>query len=290
MFQLTQLYLTNNHNLTWVEWIDSERFLCADAGGSIQLHNFDLARLTKKVREGKYEDKEEAKRTFDSHTFGVYQVKMKPESTEIFASCSVDSDVKIWNLKDKKEPLLHNLDEHLGYVTTIEWIPGTDKLISSSFDYTLKIWDTRKGDLLHSLEKHKDAVTKFSLSSDLNYLVSSGQDGDMHFWDAKDGTHITSYEGAGRIMNALWNFQSDKVVVTTYKVVTILEASFDSDVRNNRKTETLQEYSKMIAQEDKKKEEKVEPITVEQTESHDNSEKHEKRRHKKKKHREKKDK
>jgi len=290
MQELTQLYMTNNHNLTWVEWIDSERFLCADASGTIQLHNFDLARLNKKVREGRYEDKEEAKRTFNSHTFGVYQVKMKPESTEIFASCSVDSDVKVWNLKNKKDPLVHNLDEHLGYVTTIEWIPGTDKLISSSFDYSLKIWDTRKGELLHSLEKHKDAVTKFSLSSDLNYLVSSGQDGDIHFWDAKDGTHITSYEGAGRIMNALWNCLSDKVVVTTYKVVTVLEASFDLSVRNQRKAETLQQYSKLIAMEEPVKVELEETKESEPRDKEDADEKHEKKKHKKRKHRDKKEK
>ena len=215
---------------------------------------------------------------------------MKPDSTEIFASCSVDSDVKVWNLKNKKDPVLHNLDEHLGYVTTIEWIPGTDKLISSSFDYSIKIWDTRKGELLHSLEKHKDAVTKFSLSSDLNYLVSSGQDGDIHFWDAKDGSHITSYEGAGRIMNALWNFEADKVVVTTYKVVTVLEASFDSEVRNQRKSKTLQEYSKLIAQEDNHEVEKEEVKESEPRESQDSSEKHEKKRHKKKKHKDKKEK
>jgi len=287
--ELTQLYMTNNHNLTWVEWIDNERFLCADAGGSIQQHNFDLARLNKKVKEGRYEDKEEAKRTFNSHTFGVYQVKMQPDSTEIFASCSVDSDVKIWNLKNKKDPLVHNLDEHLGYVTTIEWIPGTDKLISSSFDYSLKIWDTRKGELLHSLEKHKDAVTKFSLSSDCNYLVSSGQDGDIHFWDARDGAHITSYEGAGRIMNALWNSRADKVVVTTYKVVTVLEASFDHSVRNQRKSDTLQQYSKLIAQEEPKKAEPEEKNESEPNEKEETGEKREKKKHKKRKHREKKE-
>ena len=289
MFQLTQLYMTNNHNLTWVEWIDNEKFLCADAGGSIQLHHFDLARLNKKVKEGRYQDKEEARRTFNSHSFGVYQVKMKPASSEIFASCSVDSDVKVWNLKNKKDPLMHNLDEHLGYVTTIEWIPGTDKLISSSFDYSLKIWDTNKGELLHSLEKHKDAVTKFSLSNDQNYLVSSGQDGDIHFWDAKDGTHITSYEGAGRIMNALWNCKSDKVVVTTYKVVTVLEATFDLSVRNKRKSDTLEQYSRLIAQEDpiveKVDNQKEEEKNVEDT----SSEKHEKKKRRKKKHKDKKE-
>ena len=68
---------------------------------------------------------------------------MKPLSDRIFASCSVDSDIKVimrnkkgflqvlrlgvlqvWDLGNKKAPLLHTLDEHLGYVTCIEWIPG----------------------------------------------------------------------------------------------------------------------------------------------------------------------
>ena len=62
-FQLTQLYLTNNSPLTWVEWLDADLFLSADSGGDIQLHHFDLARLSKKITAGKYEDKEEARRS-----------------------------------------------------------------------------------------------------------------------------------------------------------------------------------------------------------------------------------
>jgi hypothetical protein len=68
--------------------------------------------------------------------FGVYMVRMQPLSDRIFASCSVDSDIKVggrqeervprqvWDLASRKEPLLHTLDDHLGYVTCIEWIPG----------------------------------------------------------------------------------------------------------------------------------------------------------------------
>ena len=114
-------------------------------------------------------------------------MRVKPGSTEMFASCSVDSNVIIWNVSNNKEPLTHKLSDHLSYVTSIEWIPGSDKLISASFDHSIKIWDTRHGSLLHSLEKHKDAVTRISLSRDNNYLVSSGQDGDVNFWDAKVG-------------------------------------------------------------------------------------------------------
>jgi len=233
--EFTQIYTTNDKALTWVEWVDKERFLCSDASGSIQLHHFDFTKLTRKITEGKYEDKEEPHRSFDGHAFGVYMVRVKPLSDRIFASCSVDSDIKIWDLGNKKAPLLHTLDEHLGYVTCIEWIPGADKLISSSFDYSLKIWDTNEGVLLHSLEKHADAVTKFSLSRDLDYIVSAGNDGDINFWDARDGEWVQSYEGAGRIMGALWNSQADKVVVTTYKVVTVLETNHNYEAKEARK-------------------------------------------------------
>ena len=188
LFQLTQLYLTHDLALTWVEWLDADLFLSADSGGDIQLHHFDLARLSKKITAGKYEDKEEARRSFPGHApFGVYQVRAKPGSTEIFASCSVDSTVRVWSAANKKEPLLHTLEGHVGYVTCIQWVPDTDKIISASFDYSLKIWDSEAGRCLYSLERHKDPVSSFSLSADKNYLVSSGQDGDLHFWDAKVG-------------------------------------------------------------------------------------------------------
>ena len=44
MLQLTQLYMTHSHNLTWVEWLDADTFVSADTGGHIHTHTFDLAR------------------------------------------------------------------------------------------------------------------------------------------------------------------------------------------------------------------------------------------------------
>ena len=77
LLQLTQLYMTHSHNLTWVEWLDADSFVSADTGGHIHTHTFDLAKLTKKISRGKYEDKEEPRRTFSIHApFGVYQVSI----------------------------------------------------------------------------------------------------------------------------------------------------------------------------------------------------------------------
>ena len=72
-----------------MEWVGRTSFLAADTRGGIQLHTWDLAQLTQQVRQsvhhftqlvppqvrnGDYEDKEQPNRTFNSHTFGVYQV------------------------------------------------------------------------------------------------------------------------------------------------------------------------------------------------------------------------
>ena len=44
----------------------------------------------------------------------------------------------------------HSINYLFGITAKI--ILGSDKLISSSFDYSLKIWDTSRGELLHRLE------------------------------------------------------------------------------------------------------------------------------------------
>ena len=67
--------MTHSSPLTWVEWLDAEMFLTSDSGGSVHLHKWDLGKLTKKIHQGTYEDKEEPRRKFDDHApFGVYQV------------------------------------------------------------------------------------------------------------------------------------------------------------------------------------------------------------------------
>ena len=48
------------------------------------------------------------------------QVKMKPGSSTIFASCSVDCTVKIWDMKLKDDPLVHSLEVSLQFTRVIQ--------------------------------------------------------------------------------------------------------------------------------------------------------------------------
>ena len=71
----------------------------------------------------------------------MYKVKCHPSRSKLFASCSIDTTVKVWNI-DESSPI-HTLEGHFGYVIDLKWIENSDLVVSASFDGTLKIWNTK---------------------------------------------------------------------------------------------------------------------------------------------------
>ena len=80
-----------------------------------------------------------------------------------------------------------------------------------------------------------------------------------------------------------WNSASDKVVITTYKVATVLEVNIDTDVRSKRKEKDLKALSELLTKEEKPNKVQEPGEDVKADRKHDNA-KHDKK-HKKKKHR-----
>lgn len=84
-------------------------------------------------------------------------------------------------------------------------------------------------------------------------------------------------------MLSQWNSASDKVVITTYKVATVLEVNIDTDVRSKRKEKDLKALSELLTKEEKPNKVQEPGGDVKADRKHDNA-KHDKK-HKKKKHR-----
>lgn len=62
-------------------------------------------------------------------------------SSERLASCSDDATIKLWyNNPSKKFKMINSLHGHINHVTSI--IEVNEKLISSSLDYNIKLWNT----------------------------------------------------------------------------------------------------------------------------------------------------
>lgn len=78
--------------------------------------------------------KRELQRTFDGHTHFVMQLVFSPKDPNVFASCSLDSTIRLWST-NKSTPNL-TLDGHSKGVNCIDFYHGADKpyLISGSDD------------------------------------------------------------------------------------------------------------------------------------------------------------
>ena len=98
-----------------------------------------------------------------------------------------------------------------------------DRLISSSFDGTVRIWNTKTGECVFTLDEHRDRVNKISVSpKDENIFTTAGNDGVVHFWKMTSGQLILSHEGPGRMLNVSFDSNGDKLAATSYSSVNII--------------------------------------------------------------------
>jgi WD40 repeat protein len=72
-------------------------------------------------------------------------------------------------------------------VTGCTYSPDGRRVVSSSWDGTLRVWDPESGAALASLAGHTDAVTGCAHSPDGHRIVSASDDRTVKVWDAEPG-------------------------------------------------------------------------------------------------------
>ncbi|KAL5516010.1 hypothetical protein EMCRGX_G001266 [Ephydatia muelleri] len=156
-------------------------------------------------------------RTFEGHTQGISCVQF--DETRIVTG-SWDKTIKVWNRRTNTAWAALTLSGHSGTVQCLHlhknrlvWDLSTDKVgwvgaacratmvghlhtvrclqadddrvISGSYDHTLKIWDIRSGHCNATLRGHTDAV--LCLQFDGQRVVSGSKDTFIKVWDLPDG-------------------------------------------------------------------------------------------------------
>ena len=82
---------------------------------------------------------------FTSHTSSVEDIQWSPSEPTVFASCSADQSVQIWDVRSKGRKSVAGIEHaHASDVNVISWNRSTSYLLLSGGDEGgIKTWDLR---------------------------------------------------------------------------------------------------------------------------------------------------
>src|SRR5581483_499386 len=87
------------------------------------------------------------------------------------------------------------------------------KIVSSSYDKRVKIWDADSGSLLNTLNGHTDYVQSVAFSSDNRKIVSGSCDNSIKIWDAESGSLLNTLNGhTNSVISVVFSSDNRKIV------------------------------------------------------------------------------
>ncbi|TIC27248.1 WD40 repeat-like protein [Wallemia mellicola] len=161
---------------------DDLRLLTGDCGGNIHLSQFTNSGYVP------------SSGAFTSHTSSVEDLQWSPSEATVFASCSADRTVRIWDTRVRnKKSVVNVMDAHDEDVNVINWNKQTEYLLASGGDEgNVKVWDLRnfkpnmtsRPDPVANFDWHKGAITAIEWhATEQSVLAASGADDQVTLWD-----------------------------------------------------------------------------------------------------------
>jgi WD40 repeat protein len=106
----------------------------------------------------------------------------------------VDKHGWIWDVQAGEQ--IATLGGHTDKISDVAFSPDSQglRIVTGSWDLTVRVWDTQTGRQLAVFEDHGDKVSKVALSPDGTRAVSGASDCTLRVWDVATGGQVASFE------------------------------------------------------------------------------------------------
>ena len=106
---------------------------------------------------------------------------------------SARGDLRLFDTTDWK--LVVSLGGHLDTVSCVSWSPDGAKLLSASFDKTVRLWDVKTKQVLHTFTGHSDFVYAVAFSPKGDWYATASKDRTGRIVDAATGKGLVTLSG-----------------------------------------------------------------------------------------------
>ncbi|HOF02238.1 MAG TPA: hypothetical protein PK755_12650, partial [Spirochaetota bacterium] len=95
----------------------------------------------------------------------------------------------------KTKKIFHIIGGHIDHVESVCYSPDGLKILSGSWDKTIKEWDVKTGRCIQTFTGHTDSVESVCYSLDGSKVLSGGSDKTIKEWNVKTGRCIQTLTG-----------------------------------------------------------------------------------------------
>lgn len=110
---------------------------------------------------------------------------------------------------------LREFKGHENWITAVTVLPDKRRMVTGSYDKTLRLWDLKTGVVLKKMEGHRNMVWGSTVSRDGRLIASGDANGEVIVWHGETGESLTQPINAHTNLITSLDFSPDGTVLAT---------------------------------------------------------------------------